>query len=383
MNIVGIKKYEELIRQEIARIKSLSPQDRVSQKWAGFEERPKGSIWDSDSVTKLNGVGAVKESKLKLVGIETVGDMASLVDVTRMKEIQKVTRIQIKSLKTYQLQAVTATRGDCPFPKRFDWVEGNSNPYLARFGDNWREEMKKFSRSGLTRFCCVTELIEHIDRETKKIYKDTPYENNYYWAHDALNQMCSSECKEWMKTNGYFDRWIKPELGCNDIVQVEEPEKKSSRRFKDRPVGNQPELMPLDASLNWDIDCSLNMHVLMTYHLKFENPLKFRKDNPSEISKAILKLYHPETGVVPSSKRIIEDVKRVLSSIKTIVEAGGKVVRGLVNRNGHRNKVKFGRRYYPRKKEQTIKTMDDMGIFKEVQKVALDQVKHDRALFNK
>jgi hypothetical protein len=52
-----------------------------------------------------------------------------------------------------------------------------------------------------------------------------------------------------MKANGYFDCWIKPELGCNNVVQVEKPEK-TSTRYRDRPIGNQPELMPLDASLN-------------------------------------------------------------------------------------------------------------------------------------
>ena len=148
-------------------------------------------------------------------------------------------------------------------------------------------------------------------------------------------------------------------------------------------MGDSPEMMPLDASLNWDIDCSLYMHVLWTSHLENTNPLKFCKDNPGQISKAILKLYHPETGIVPSSKRIVEDCERIVKSAMTIVKAGGGIVPGLCNRNGHRNKATVGRKYWPRKGgDQVIATMDDLGIFKEVQAIAMEQIEAETALFN-
>ena len=137
-----------------------------------------------------------------------------------------------------------------------------------------------------------------------------------------------------MKEHGYWDRWVTPELGLNDqVVAVDEEGKvHKSRSYKQRPVGDQPEIMPHDASLNWDVDCSNNMHVLLTSHFPRDDPHKFRKDTPNQISKAILRLCNPTTGIVPCSRRIIEDVKRVLSSLRTIVEAGGAVVPCLVNR---------------------------------------------------
>ena len=140
-----------------------------------------------------------------------------------------------------------------------------------------------------------------------------------------------------------------------------------------------------DASLNWDVDCSNNMHVLLTSHLPRDDPRKFRKDTPNQISKAILRLCNPTTGIVPCSRRIIEDVKRVLSSLRTIVEAGGAVVPGLVNRNGHRNKEGdgVGRRYWPRKNHQLDPTMDDYGIMKEVQEVANEFFENQTETFNR
>jgi hypothetical protein len=233
---------------------------------------------------------------------------------------------------------------------------------------------------------CVTDLIEDIDRHTKAAYANTPYSDNYYWSHDALKQMCDPTCEAWMKEHGYWKRWITPVLGCNDVVSVFCPEKQkilTSKRYAHRPVGNQPELMPLDASLNWDIDCSLNMHVLLTADLPNEHPDKFRKDTPMRISKAIEKLCHPVTGVVPSSRRIIQDCNRILTSAVKIVEAGGKIVPGLVNRNGHRNRPDGdGRRYFPRKDTQIIKTMDELGIFPSVQKIAMDSIEAESVLFN-
>lgn len=221
--------------------------------------------------------------------------------------------------------------------------------------------------------------------ETVSAYKGTPFEKTYIWAHNALSQMTDNDCKEWMKKKGYWKRWITPVLECNDVITVFDPKKNkivSSKNYRERPVGDQPELMPLDASLNWDIECSLKMHVLLTAHLDRNHKHKFRMDTPKEISKAIMKICDPVSGVVPSSKRIIEDCKRVVKSAMTIVKAGGKIVPGLVNRNGHRNKVKTGRRYYPRKTTQVIKTMDDLGIFKEVQTIALEYMATESAKFD-
>ena len=142
--------------------------------------------------------------------------------------------------------------------------------------------------------------------------------------------------------------------------------------------------MPLDASLNCDIDCALNMHALLTADLPNDRPDKFRKDTPMRISQAITQLCHPVTGVVPTSRRIVQDCNRILTSAVAIVEAGGKIVPGLVNRNGHRNRPESdGRKYHPRKHNQVIKTMDELGIFKSVQKIAMESIEAEAERFNR
>jgi hypothetical protein len=101
------------------------------------------------------------------------------------------------------------------------------------------------------------------------------------------------------------------------------------------------------------------------------------------ISQAIAKLCHLVTGVVSTPRRIVQDCNRVLTSAVAIVRAGGKIVPGLVNRNGHRNKPESdGRKYHPQKRNQVIKTMDEMGIFSCVQKIAMESIEAEVERFN-
>lgn len=375
-----------MIQQEIDRVNNLPISERIRQKWAGMHPRPPNLLWLEDTVDFLKNIGPAKAKKLEEAGVSTVKKLVSM-NEEQIKNLSILTKLSVKLLSDCRQQGTTALPGSSPYPIPFDYVEGHVNPYLNRYGDGWKEDIKKVSRSGLPLVRCVTELIAHIDQETKRAYRGTPYHDNYFWSHDALKQMCDPACKAWMVEKGYWKRWIIPVLGCNDEISVFDAQQEktlTSKRYAGRPVGNQPELMPLDASLNWDIDCSLNMHVLLTTHLPNTHPEKFRKDTPLRISQAIMKLCHPETGVVPSSRRIIQDCYRVLDSAVTIVKAGGKIVPGLVNRNGHRNKPDGGgRKYYARKEHQIIKTMDEIGIRKEVQVIALAKIEEEKANFER
>ena len=67
--------------------------------------------------------------------------------------------------------------------------------------------------------------------------------------------------------------------------------------------------------------------------------LKFSLATPKEITRAFLRIWHPANGVAPTSARILQDVKKVLTSVEAIVGAKGKIVPGLVNLNGHRRKA--------------------------------------------
>ena len=67
-----------------------------------------------------------------------------------------------------------------------------------------------------------------------------------------------------MKDKGYYERWLILQLGCND-----------NTIFANKPVGNSPEFMPLDMSLNNDKQLSISLHCAITLHLPDDDPRKF------------------------------------------------------------------------------------------------------------
>ena len=93
-----------------------------------------------------------------------------------------------------------------------------------------------------------------------------------------------------MKEKGYYKRWLIPQLDLND-----------GTTYACRPVGNRPEWMPLDNSLNNDIQLNFSLHCAITAHLDDSDPRKFSFATPSTIVSGIKRIYGNDGGNVPSS----------------------------------------------------------------------------------
>ena len=83
-------------------------------------------------------------------------------------------------------------------------------------------------------------------KEAEKIMKGYVHEDNFFIVHDALVSMTEKETIKWMKYNNYFHCWL---LTMN-VFQ-------DRTHYSGSPVGNSPEFIPLDNSLNIDILHSL------------------------------------------------------------------------------------------------------------------------------
>ena len=109
-----------------------------------------------------------------------------------------------------------------------------------------------------------------------------------------------------------------------------------ARRFYEgKPVRNSPEFMPLDTHLNQDLHSSHDYHSTVTQHLEDDDPRKFDGSTPKRMSDSYHRLFHPDTGVAPSSDRILEDIQRVFHSLKLVHAAEGCMI-DENNRNGRR-----------------------------------------------
>ena len=95
--------------------------------------------------------------------------------------------------------------------------------------------------------------------------------------------------------------------------------------------------MPIDNSLNNDLQLSHRYHCAVTAHLPDYDARKYSLSTPLRIVRGIKKIWEDPVGA-PNSKRVIQDVYLTFESHRIVYEASSKMVPILANRNGHRNK---------------------------------------------
>ena len=70
----------------------------------------------------------------------------------------------------------------------------------------------------MNKYMCVTELVRDIYERSERAFVGTTHENDWYFYHDALSQMTAKSTREWMKEQGYYSRWLIPQLGLNEGI---------------------------------------------------------------------------------------------------------------------------------------------------------------------
>ena len=150
----------------------------------------------------------------------------------------------------------------------------------------------------------------------------TAHEKDWYFYHDALSLMTSKKNMEWMsktKVGGLklSKRWLLPQLRVN-----------KGTPYEGKCVGNSPEFMPMDNSLNADLTRSNDFHCRVTSKLDRDDPRKFSMETPKSILRGIHQLFECAEGEdgVPDSKRIIHDCDQVWDSIYAVYQNKGAIV---------------------------------------------------------
>ena len=337
--VKSIKDWNALKEKVLQRVKSLEGSGGV---WVDHD-REKGKVYLDDCITYIPGIGENTRQAL-LADEESVSMVQELLllDDDRIKEMgNRIPGMSVASLTRY-VKFARDNIIETEAPRLVDYRRA-ANPYKARFGDGWEAELEK--ASSLSPFVCITKLIEHMVQATREAFIGTKYEDDFVFYHDALSLMTSKDTKNWMREKGYLKYWILPEQNLYhddpDLV-----------RYRDRPPGNCPELNALDQSLNKDIHESVNRHVAITLSLKSEDDQKFSLSTPNMAKKTYRRIFEE---VAPTSKRIIQDRRNIVNSLKCIVnhqggivpdhllrtnfESGTEVRDALTLRNGHRYKT--------------------------------------------
>jgi hypothetical protein len=152
--------------------------------------------------------------------------------------------------------------------------------------------------------------------ETERVFKGTTHEHDCRFYHDALSLLTAKTTKQYMTEKGILPMWILPQQG---LMKYDE----SLKNYYDRPVGNSAELMVLDNTLNKDIHESVAMHIQYTSNFGKDDIRKFSMATPKKGASAYRRITDPIDGVAPSSERIMQDVRLLETSIKTIIKYKG------------------------------------------------------------
>lgn len=321
-NIITISERNQLIKKEITRVRALPG---IGAPWVTGRRENNTIIYANDPVNLLPRIGVALKRKLTNAGIHTIGNIQQLTDeriITFSTELQGVSTSLL-------FGAREAARSAIPGSYTSELVDHKKaeNPYASLYGETWNDQINESVT--LKGTCCITVLVEHMIRESQAVMRGTKWENMPMFYHDALTLLKCEETKSWMRAKGFLSYWVLPELGLNN-----------GTTYAGRPVGNSPEMMPWDCSLNKDVDDVFLQHVAWTSNLSETDPKKFSKSTPGRQDHGYLRLLDPihgPTGGVPTSKRIIQDVEKCMGShLLEIITAKGAIVPGLGSRNGLR-----------------------------------------------
>jgi len=309
--MISMDDYKRLMKVEYNRVRSLKGSNGY---WLESFRDPNILYYQNDPVNKLKGVGKKTAERLECIGMKTVGDLKSLKSPTDINELpQKMSVAQLTKFWTEAKQAV-----DKDAPVGIDH-RLSSNPYESKFGAEWEKHLKASATFSHSAYIC--DYIDHMMTESEKIMKGTIHENTWMVYHDALALMTSKSTKDWMAEKGYLKRWILPSENLYDHLPSA-----VAKSYKGKPIGNSPEYMPLDTHLNQDIHASHDHHVVLTHDAPDDNIKKFSGSTPKRLTSSYIRLTHPETGVVPISNRIMEDINRVLLSMERVRQARGCLI---------------------------------------------------------
>ena len=111
--------------------------------------------------------------------------------------------------------------------------------------------------------------------------------------------MTSHSCNDFMKNH-----WILSENNLN-----------KNTLYTNRPIGNLPEVMPLDSNLNKDLHEGVNSLCSITNHLDNSNPAKISKTASKQMLSAYARAWDTSSLLpegCPSTQRIKQDIDSVV-----------------------------------------------------------------------
>jgi hypothetical protein len=322
--VLTIKDYNAKKKAELKRVKGLSGNNY----WV-VDRRKKGEFYLDDEIVAgiIPGIGEKFSKMLRGEGIGTVQALACLSDeAIRVLTAKRDKHLTRNVLEKFRDSAKLSRNINKPADLILDHRLAD-NPYLSMYGEEeWEKRIKKSIT--LAAYMSIADMIEFMVVESQRVMKGTYHEDDWFFYHDALSLMTAKSTIDWMREKDYLKRWLLP---VNHLSQND----KGLKNYLNRPIGNSPEMMPWDCSLNKDLKDAVMRHVCYTCNLPEDDERKFSLSTPKRGSWAFRRILEHEDGA-PSSERILQDIAKVFESMEKIREAKGALIAGIGDRKGRR-----------------------------------------------
>ena len=196
---------------------------------------------------------------------------------------------------------------------------GKGIGYKDKYPDTWQQEVNNMINK---KYCCINDLIDHVIKESNRIYRGTDEFETFKIYHDGLSLWWSKEAQAYITSKNFCDRQIK----CTGDTN-------SGNRYKNKVVGDSPEMCRgLDSHGFADLESSITYHSSLTSIYNFDNPKRFNTGSPKEMWHTMERCWTIE----PTSARIVEDISVFSNVLEVIKKANGCVVSDLSLRSGRR-----------------------------------------------
>ena len=167
--------------------------------------------------------------------------------------------------------------------------------------------------------CSIRDLIDHTIDEGNKLFADTRFASTWVIYHDALPQWWERSAQAHIRERGFEHRQWRARGATNAAVAT---------HYRDRLMGDSPELMPLDSSLFGDL---INKVAWLVVSTAGEGDEAYSMGTPNRAWRTMVDAWE----LVPEA-RIRQDVGRFRSALDAIIAADGAYVGAMDLRNGHR-----------------------------------------------
>ena len=198
--IIGMGKYEEGVQNAIQKAKKSTSEctwvKKLTKRLEGHE------FYENDPISHVPKIGIGRQKALDKCGISTIQDYINHPE--RMEHLTSEKELIVRALKN-GLENKIINCGICP--DEFKQIDHRKfdNPYASKYGELWREKINKTPTMKLV--SPISDMIIHMIRTTTDALKNTKYEGEALFYHDALSQL-TEKTKEWMEKNFFEGKRI-------------------------------------------------------------------------------------------------------------------------------------------------------------------------------